>query len=85
MVHTCAQKDGFLYSVGRASSSRITIAREKALMQAQVALANELAKKQGIPTDSLNIILHHSHVAKETQMKRGNRWYSYVLLEMPLN
>ena len=73
-----------LYAVGQASSQSPTIAREKAIMNARVAMAEFLKKeKSGLSPDSLNVDLRFSRVAKETSVKKGKRWYHYVLMEMP--
>ena len=73
-----------LYAVGQASSQSPTIAREKAIMNARVAMAEFLKKeKSGLSPDSLNVDLRFSRVTKETSVKKGKRWYHYVLMEMP--
>ena len=73
-----------LYSVGQGSSQSPTIAREKAIMNARVAMAEFLKKeKSGLSPDSLNVDLRFSRVARETSVKKGKRWYHYVLMEMP--
>ncbi len=79
------QKPGTLYAVGRGSSSRMNLSREKAMLNAQAALARLFAQEKKKATDSLNVLLTRSHVVKEKQVRRGNRWYTYVLIEMPLN
>ncbi len=79
------QKPGTLYAVGRGKSSRMNLSREKAMLNAQAALARLFAQKKNKATDSLNVLLTRSHVVKEKQVRRGNRWYTYVLIEMPLN
>jgi len=79
------QKPGTLYAVGRGGSSRINLSRERALLNAQAALARLFAQGKNKATDSLNVLLTRSHVVKEKQVRRGNRWYTYVLIEMPFN
>ncbi len=79
------QKDDFVYSVGEASSKRPEMARNRAIMNAQVLLAQEMAKQfGGLKPDSLEQVIRFSRVIKEKQIKKGSLWHSYVLLEAPL-
>ncbi|NOX89821.1 MAG: hypothetical protein GXO77_12425 [Calditrichaeota bacterium] len=79
------QRDDFVYSVGEASSKRPEMARNRAIMNAQVLLAQEMAKQFGeLKPDSLEQVIRFSRVIKEKQIKKGSLWHSYVLLEAPL-
>jgi hypothetical protein len=76
--------DNVLYAGGEAHSGSPTIAREKAIMNARVALAEMLKKeKSGSEPDSLNAYLRMSHITKEKSVKKGKRWQHFVLMEMP--
>ena len=74
------QEEGYLYAIGQATSSRPEIARRKAMLNARVKLAEKLSQ-QG---DSLNTLLRWSKVKEEKQLKQGNRWQSFVLMEVPI-
>ncbi len=83
-IKTPPSQEGFIYVVGKGESRSKTIAREKAIMNAQVALAEMLKKeKSGTSPDSLNVYLKMSHVAKEKSLKKGKHWQHFVLVEMP--
>ncbi len=72
------QREGFVYAVGQASSKRPELARKKALLKAQTALAEKAGSvEKGVELKSV-------HVIKEHQVKQGARWQCYVLMEAPL-
>ncbi len=73
------QREGFHYALGQATSSDRMLAREKAIMNAQVAMAESLK----IKADNKPALLRFSHIAKEQALKKGKRWHYFVLLEMP--
>ncbi len=73
------QREGFYYAFGRANSSSKMIAREKAIMNAQIALAESLK----IKADGKPALLRFSHITKEQALKKGKRWHYFVMMEMP--
>lgn len=92
------EKEGFIYAIGMAKSRRANIASDKALLNAQVSLAEKL-KRQGLnivngegenaigadsdpDNDNLSIIMKDVMVKNKKQLKVGDIWYSYVLLEL---
>ena len=92
------EKEGFIYAIGMAKSRRANIASDKALLNAQVSLAEKL-KRQDLnlvngegenaigadsdpDNDNLSIIMKDVMVKNKKQLKVGDIWYSYVLLEL---
>ena len=92
------EKEGFIYAIGMAKSRRANIASDKALLNAQVSLAEKL-KRQGLnivneegenaigadsdpDNDNLSIAMKDVMVKNKKQLKVGDIWYSYVLLEL---
>ena len=92
------EKEGFIYAIGMAKSRRANIASDKALLNAQVSLAEKL-KRQGLnivngegenaigadsdpDNDNLSIIMKDVMVKNKKQLKVSDIWYSYVLLEL---
>jgi len=76
------QTSGYFYGKGMARSKRVTVARDKAMLQAQAELAKE------IKNDSLSIDiseLKNSIIKQQKQIQEGKHWRVYVLLEMPVD
>ncbi len=74
----------YVYSAGTAISDSRSIAREKAILNARVALAQLFqTKKSGNTPDSLTINLQMSYVSKEKAVRQGKKWRYFVLLKMP--
>jgi hypothetical protein len=91
-------KEGYIYAVGTAKSRRASIASDKALLNAQVSLAEELKQleqgsgmeeTQGADSDpdneNLSIKMQDVLTKNKKQIKSGNLWYCFVLLELKLD
>ena len=95
------EKNGYIYAAGTATSRRVNIASDKALLNAQVRLAEKL-KELGLNSgmeeneeaigadsdpgnDNLSVTLQDVMTKNRKQIKAGNLWYSYVLLELKLD
>lgn len=92
------EKEGYIYATGTAKSRRANIASDKALLNAQVNIAEKLKEmgfgsntmhgEQSIGADSdpsnnnLSITMQGVMIKNKKQIKSGNLWYSYVLLEL---
>lgn len=92
------EKEGYIYATGTAKSRRANIASNKALLNAQVSLAEKLKEmglgsniihgEQSIGADSdlsndnLSITMQDVMIKNKKQIKSGNLWYSFVLLEL---
>ena len=73
-----------IFAVGKGISGASTIARKKAILKAQVALAEQLQKeKSGTEPDSLSLLVNQSYVVREYRLKRDKHWQYYVLMKMP--
>ena len=90
------QIEGYIYATGTAKSRRASIASDKATLKAQVSMAEKL-KKQGVingtseialgadpdaDNENLSIMMQDVMVKNKKQVKLGDIWYSYVLLEL---
>ena len=69
---------GFLYGRGMARSSRVNIARDKAILKAQAELA-ELLKSDSALT--VPVELKNTLIKEQRQIREGKQWRVYVLLE----
>ncbi|MBN1408067.1 MAG: hypothetical protein JW956_09765, partial [Calditrichaceae bacterium] len=92
-------KDGYIYVIGTAKSRRANIASDKALFNAQVRIAEKLKEleleftegENAIGADSdpdndnLSIKMQDVMTKSKKQVKSGDLWYSYVLLELKLD
>lgn len=92
------EKEGYIYATGTAKSRRANIASNKALLNAQVSLAEKLKElginsntihgEQSIGADSdpsndnLSTTMQDVMIKNKKQIKYGNLWYSFVLLEL---
>lgn len=95
------KKEGYIYATGTAASRRANIASDKALLYAQIRLAEKLKKLRldsGIRegekaigadsdpgSDNLSITMQDVMTKNKKQVKSGDLWYSYVLLELKLD
>jgi hypothetical protein len=84
------ESDTVYYAAATAKSSRANIARDKAIMKAQVELAAKL-RSAGSPkgadagddtSDELDEVIKNVITSKQTQIQEGRLWRVYVLLEM---
>ena len=92
---------GLVYAVGTAKSRRGNIASDKAILNAQVKLAEKL-KEMGLGSNTkmgetplgadsdpsnnnLSITMQNVMIKNKKQIKSGDLWYSFVLLEMKLD
>ena len=92
------EKDSYIYAVGVAKSRSGSIASNKALLKAQLSLAEKLKEikpasnmedhEQPLGADSdpsndnLAITMQDVIVKNKKQIKWGDLWYSFVLLEV---
>lgn len=91
--------EGYMYAKGVAKSRRANIASEKAVMEAQVNLAEKLNElgissnsESEIPlgadsdpdNDNLTVTMQDVLVKDKKQFKSGKLWYSFVLLEIKI-
>ena len=92
------EKEGFIYAIGMAKSRRANIASDKALLNAQASMAEKLKRQglnivngegenaigadSDPDNDNLSIIMKDVMVKNKKQLKVGDIWYSYVLLEL---
>ena len=93
-------RNGYLYASGWGKSLRANISKDKALLIAQNQLARRLQTASLASTDSVdqagsagaqaqengtNIALSAWKIVKQKQVKKGKYWYTFVLLELPLD
>ncbi len=92
------KEEGYIYAAGTAKSRRANIASDKALLNAQVSMAEKLKKlrlgsdtihgEEVIGADSdpsnenLSITMQDVMIKNKKQIKSGDLWYSYILLEL---
>ena len=96
---TLPEDEGFIYAAGVAKSRRAKIASDKAVMKAQMKLAEKLKEMElqsdrdhekplGADSDpsngNLSVILQDVIVKEKKQFRSGKLWYSFVLLEMKI-
>lgn len=96
---TMPTQEGFIYATGIAKSRRANIASDKALMKAQVSLAEKLKGLEGISDSesevplgadsdpankNLDVTMKDVLVKDKKQFKSGKLWYSFVLLEIKI-
>ena len=95
------EDEEYIYAIGVAKSRRANIASEKAVMKAQVSLAEKLKElelisdteesEQSLGADSdpadgnLSVMLQDVMIKEKKQFKSGKLWYSFVLLEMKID
>lgn len=94
------EKEGYIYTVGTAKSRRGSIATNKAVMKARIKMADKLKEMEydinsdldKIPQgadmnpsdDNLSMALQNVIIKEKKQIKTGDYWHTFVLLEMQL-
>ncbi|GEM_PF-3272501 len=86
-------KEGFYFAVGKGESRRPNLARDKAVLKAQRNLLEQLSVKSANTHSGVQAVdenrptpqvLSKTFIKKQKQIRDGQNWIVYVLLEMPI-